>query len=268
MKLFRFLLIASLVLGAAGSSFASSADQLTLLLVPREDGPVQVGMDVGNRFPTLLLSYRIQANGTVSLHGWDGSEWVNVTTESYNNGDFFKHAPASALIVERDDQEIPATLIPSKAWCPSVDKICTVKTRPLLHLIGRHYNFKYKDWKWFSRNYHLPLKSINPDDLNVAWYHYSLSENLEKKTIAGASDLQYFVVVRSPELAEPAAEQPKNGPEETGAADAEEAPKALGDNPLTNAVPPAEILGVGETNAMAAPVMDDAESTNAPTVKE
>jgi hypothetical protein len=243
--MFIWLLI-TLAMFFPSSSFSN--DGITLLMVPREDGLVHLGKDVGTRHPTLLISYALLANGTVSLHGWSGSEWVNVTPESFAEGSFFHKQPESAVIVWEADAQMPEALIPSGEWCPMAYGISTTEMRALIHLLGRHYEFRYDDWKWFSENYKMPLESINPDNLNVSWYHRRLGENLKQSPTSGESDLEYYAVL-SGSAAVPVNEldPPAAGPVDAESeADAEAC--AEGKNPLTNAVPQATVLGAGEAD--------------------
>ena len=169
MNTFKNILLVGVIFGTLVTAHASRLDEVTLVMVPREDRVVRVGMDIANRYPTLLISYQVGGGGVVSLHGWTGTEWVNVTPESFKEGAFFHTGPTDAVLVEKDGEPIPEMLVPSAAWCPSVHKISTIDTRPLLHLIGRHYNFRYSDWKWFASNYKLSMEDINPEGLNIAW---------------------------------------------------------------------------------------------------
>jgi len=245
-------ILATLVLCGLVSTYASRMDEVTLVMVPREDKAVAVGKDLANRYPTLLISYQIGGSGTVSLHGWTGTEWVNVTPEAYREGAFFHNGPTDAILVENEGQTFPAILVPSDAWCTSVHKISTTETRPLLHLIGQHYDFKYSDWKWFASNYKLSIEDINPEGLNIAWYNKPLSEHLGKKdAVVGTSDLEYWSVVRQPMMdvepvAVPATEEIEP------AADAAQSESIAGEDLLTNSVPDAVILGAGDADADAA----------------
>ena len=237
------------------------AEEITLLMVPRDDGPVRIGMDVGNRFPTILLNYMVLPDGSCSLHGWTGSEWVNVSAESFTKGSFFLVEPASALIVTQKDGAVPESLIPPEAWCPSVYRIKTDEVRPLLHLIGRHYDFQYKDWKWFSENYKLTMSQINPEELNLAWYHKRLGENLKDDVIDGSTDLDLLEVIRTaqPDLEEQAEPSPQE-PEVIGEPD--EADTSAGDqidgNPLDDPVLPAVIVSGGDGEEEPVPETEEA----------
>lgn len=231
------------------TSFASRKDEVTLLMIPREDGVVRVGMDIAKRYPTLLLSYKIEANGAVMLHGWSGKEWVSVSLKDFTEGNFFRNGPDSALIVETSGSSALDSLIPPEGWCSSVYKISTTEVRPLVHLVGQYYNFKHKDWTWFSENYQLPLDSINPEGLNVAWYHKRLNDNLKKRDPIVANDLQYWSVIRQPQPPLVIEEvEPTNSTEviEVEEHPEMETPEDPTLNPLTNAAPEAVVLGAGD----------------------
>jgi len=169
--------------------------------------------------------------------------------------------------VEKDGQPISEKLVPPEAWCSYVHKISTIDTRPLLHLIGQHYSFKYSDWKWFASTYKLSIEDINPEGLNIAWYHKPMGEHLSKKSaVVGTSDLEYWSVVRQPmDAGEPlalAAADDISGEQMEPAADTEAAESLEGEDPLTNSIPSAVILGAGDADADAAaepePVDEDA----------
>ncbi|QBG47280.1 hypothetical protein EGM51_07725 [Verrucomicrobia bacterium S94] len=241
------------VLMAAASALASRKDEITLVMVPREDNVVRVGLDLANRYPTLLVSYKIRGS-EASLHGWTGKEWVNITVDAFKAGDFFRTGPDSALIVDAKG-ELTDSLLPSESWCPAVYKITTTEMRPLLHLTGRYYDFRYKDWKWFCENYKMSMEVINPEGLNVAWYHRSFSENLKNKPVA-ADDLRFWQAVRHPlPPVTEAAVVSADAAVETNAVDAVEQPEmetpedAMLMNPLTNDVPEAVVLSPDEVEA-------------------
>ncbi|WP_372796155.1 hypothetical protein [Pontiella sp.] len=234
------------VLVTAGSVYSSRKDEVTLVLLPRDDSVVRVGLDLFQRYRTLLVTYQVQPNGTPSLHGWTGKEWVNINPDAFRAGDFFHTGPDSALIVEEEGVSLPASLLPPESWCNAVYKITTTEVRPLLHLTGQYYDFKYKDWKWFSENYRMSMDAINPEQLNIAWYHRRLGENLKKGPVA-ADDLQYWVAVRHPlppveMAAEPEPELETNDVEAVESLDMEESDTML----LTNDIPEAVVLSPGD----------------------
>ncbi len=214
--------------------------EITLVLVPREDATKRLGLDIANRYPTLLVGYRVAPNGTLSLHGWTGTKWVNIALDDYVAGNFFKKGPNSALIVEKDGVPVPENLVPPVDWCMDVSKITTTRLRPLIHLTGQYFDFSHKDWKWFAKRYGMEIDAINPEGLNTAWYHKRLNEHLKSGKPVGSDDLQYWVSIRQTVIAEPSVAG-EGAPEaaEPGAGQAV-------DDPFTNAVPPAVVMGAGD----------------------
>lgn len=228
-------LVAVMMACSAVFSSAGRRDEITLVMVPREKAPVRLGLDIAGKYPTLLVSYKLEKNGQASLHGWTGTKWVNIAPSHFTDGKFFSNPPNSALIVETKDAPVFGKLIPSEAWCPGVSKITTTELRPLIHLVGQYYNFGSKDWKWFATRYNMEMDAINPEGLNMAWYDKRLSEHLKPHdTSKSGNDLLYWVSIRQPVVSEPA--EPGTGTPESETA---EEPG----NPFTNEVPSAVIMG-------------------------
>ena len=235
-------------------SSAARKDEITLVMVPRDDATVQLGMDIANKYPTLLVSYKLGANETVSLHGWTGTQWVNVSLEDFLAGNFFRVGPDSALIVEKAGAEVPGKLLPPPDWCANVAKITTTDMRPLLHLTGQYYDFSFKDWSWFAKRYNLDLDAINPEGLNVSWYHRRMEDHLKSSDLLEASDLQFWVSIRQAVMTEP------DVPAATEATVPFAEDEVSGD-PFTNDAPPAVIMGAAD-----AP-MEQSRDVAAPTVE-
>lgn len=232
--------VAVLMVCSAVFSSAARKDEITLIMVPREEESVRLGMDIANKYPTLLISYKLGANNAISLHGWTGTQWVNVDLDDFHSGDFFKNGPHSALVVEKAGVAVPGEMLPPPGWCSNASKITTTEMRPLLHLVGQYYNFSYKDWQWFSKRYNMDMDAINPEGLNVAWYNKRMSEHLKSSEPQGASDLQYWVSIRQPEVVT-AAVIPVDT-EKKEVVPAEEEPENL----LTNDAPAAVIMGAAD----------------------
>lgn len=282
MKKHAIRLIVFLVF-AVSTSFASRKDEVTLLILPREDVVVRVGMDIAKRFPTLLLSYKVDAKGGISLHGWNGAEWVNVSVDNYRDGSFFKTAPESAVLIVKDGESLPEKLVPPADWCATSYAIKTVEIRPLIHLVGQYFDLKHKDWKWFSSNYDLPIEAINPEGLNIAWYHKRLNEHFTKTHPVGADDLQYWAVLRVPapavperpaepvKVEEPVEEEAEKAVEPEKLEPAKEpAEAAPAENPLEGSAPEAVVMGAGDAEEGKAKTEEskDAAESEAPANQE
>ncbi|MDH3982444.1 MAG: hypothetical protein OES84_06015 [Kiritimatiellaceae bacterium] len=245
MKKLVFGLVAMLML--AGAVFASRKDEVTLVMVPREDNVVRVGLDIAARYPTLLVSYKVTANGAVSFHGWTGKDWVNIKPGDFKSGGFFRKGPDSALVIEVEGATVPQKVIPPNEWCDAVYKVTTTEIRPLLHLVGQYYGFDYKEWEWFSKNYRVSMEAINPEGLNVAWYHKRFKDHLKTGSgSTGADDLQYWIAIRHPQPVEPVVEAPaETNVVEIAEKPEMELPNDPTVNPFTNSAPAAVIYGAG-----------------------
>ncbi len=220
--LFRWI---ALVIFAASVSFASSTGT-TLLLVPRTRTMVRVGVDMANRADVLLVSYKVDSNGVVSLHGWTGSRWGIVTIENFRSGSFLQTELKSAVAVGPKGGAVPAAVLPPKALAPSLYQINTSEVRPVLHLLGRYLDFKYKDWQWCAERYGFPMTHINPGGLKLSWYHRRPGEQLKNAAAVVAADLRFWQIIREPVP--------------------EAVPPEKAENPLTCELPPAIVLGAGE----------------------
>ena len=237
-QIFMFVLVCLVF-----SAHASRKQEVTLIMVPRTKAMVRLGVDISNRYPTLFVSYLLGANGAVSLHGWTGSKWVNITPEAFVAGSFFRKAPDSVLIVEKKNVPFPEKLIPAEEWGKNISKITTTQLRPLIHLAGQYFNFSYKEWAWFAEHYGMKMDAINPEGLNVKWYDKRLVDHFGEDNSFGTEDLQYWVVVRQAVAITPVAEPEVEVAAPEAEATAVETEEEVVGNPFTNEVPAAVVFG-------------------------
>ncbi|MBN2685204.1 MAG: hypothetical protein JXR40_07980 [Pontiellaceae bacterium] len=199
MKRSVFISMMVVLLGICGViSAVEETQSRTLMLIPAEEDVIKMAFDVGNTYPTILLCYKAMPDGSYALKGWTGEEWLTVSGAAYKAGTFFIAEPSSALLISPKGTKTPAALIPPESWCPSVYAITTTEMRPLLHLVGCHYDFSSKSWKQLAKTYGFDVRSINPENINMPWYHRSLKENSEGAT-QGVKDFQYLTTIREPE---------------------------------------------------------------------
>jgi hypothetical protein len=217
----------------------SRKNEITLVLVPREKIVQKFNIEVGERYPTLLVSYLVLPTGAISLHGWAGKRWVNISYDDYVAGSFFKKKPSSALIVEKAGVPIPKKLIPPTTWCSDVFKITTTQLRPLVHLTGQYFGFGYKDWSWFSKRSGFAMEAINPEYLNVSWFRRSRADHADSTVSSAKEDGKFWVTVRqvvvTKKIEEPVPVETTNTVE-------------MVENPFTNDVPPAVVMGASDVS--------------------
>jgi hypothetical protein len=240
-------------------------NEVTLVLMPREKTLQKVGIDLSKRYTLLFITYKIQPSGAISLHGWTGSGWVNITPKDYVAGTFFKNGPTSTLIIEKENVPVPPLLIPPKTWCEKVVKIKTTQLRPLLHLTGRYFNFNYKYWSYFSQRAALPISDINPENHNIPWYQKSLKKEKKPSLFSLKQDMQYWEIIRKPappkpivvpkkkevptkqpvEKKKPEPKTKEQPPKKAETPIKKETPKKPKANPFKEPLPPAAVFGAG-----------------------
>ncbi len=178
---------------------------ITLIAVPREPQAIQVAQDISHRYPVLLVCYQ-QSGEDITLHAWNGEIWVNVSTEDYVNGAFFKIRPQHTVIVENENKPAPDVLIPDGTWCDSGNRLASTDRRVMTHLLGRYFDFPYRYWMQFSKRYGYALEEINPALINVFWWHYRGDEVMpafETRDAQADMDKWFFLDITPPEPIEP-----------------------------------------------------------------
>ena len=88
MKTFRLLVVLVLL----SPLMIRAEKEITLLLVPRADVPVKIGMDVGSRMPTLLLTYQVNPGGTISPSWLEWNSLGRHFRECLCSGQFFQQS--------------------------------------------------------------------------------------------------------------------------------------------------------------------------------
>lgn len=167
----------------------------TILVLPCEETPLQIGQDICRRYQTLLVSYQT-VRGNLMLHAWNGSVWVEVHPESYKDGTFFSGRPDHVVLVESRRNSLPELLIPDGSWCKSIYRLSSTETRTLIHLLGRHFDFPFRHWEQFANRYNYKIEEINPTLINVNWWNLQgdvYVEKLSKRDFSADNEYWYPV---------------------------------------------------------------------------
>ncbi|MCC7300251.1 MAG: hypothetical protein IT583_04155 [Verrucomicrobia bacterium] len=176
-------------------------NDITMLIVPREEIPLQIAQDISRRYPVLLVCYQ-QTHGALKLHAWNGGNWVSVSPEDYASGTFFATRPAHAILIESKKFAAPAELIPSSTWCRTANRLTSTDPRILIHLLGLHFDFPFRHWDLMARRYNYSLEQINPTMENVYWWNVRHDVVLEKRlpqdTSADLSNWWYLKTIPAP----------------------------------------------------------------------
>lgn len=155
-------------------------DEITMLVMPREEIPLRIAQDISRRYPTLIISYHLM-QGKLKLNAWNGESWIPVPIKEYTAGTFFANRPTTAIVVESESFRLPSDLTPNGIWCESASLIASTKPRVLLHLLGLHFDFPFRHWKQFAERYGYAIEEINPTLQNVHWWNLRADQFLEKR---------------------------------------------------------------------------------------
>jgi hypothetical protein len=153
--------------------------KITMLVVPRAEEPVRIAMDISQSYPTLIVCYQ-QSHNLLNLHAWNGTQWVKVSTEDYQQGTFFTNAPSEAVIIEPEGVAASDILTPPESWCEKTYRLRTTDLDAVIYLLGRHLDFPYSLWIEFAERYDRTLEQINPSHTNVPWWHYRGNQLISK----------------------------------------------------------------------------------------
>ncbi|NOU35196.1 MAG: hypothetical protein HOO88_00235 [Kiritimatiellaceae bacterium] len=211
--MFKQLVLAIVFILSAFSLPAQAGQEntITMLVVPRDVIPIQVGQDISRRYPVLLVSYQL-TRGSLKLHAWNGDDWVAVPVGDYTSGTFFANRPKHAVIVENERVRAPDVLIPNSTWCEGASRLTSTDPRVMLHLLGLHFDFSFSNWDQLAKRYGYSIEQINPTMKNVHWWNYRRNAQLEATAQREFStDLNKWQDVRTlpPPPVTPAAEAEK-----------------------------------------------------------
>jgi hypothetical protein len=157
---------------------ADQGDNITMLVVPRDVIPIQIGQDISRRYPVLLVSYQL-TRGSLKIHAWNGDDWVAVPVGDYTNGTFFANRPKHAVIIENERVRAPDVLIPNRTWCEGASRLTSTDPRVMLHLLGLYFDFSFSNWDQLAKRYSYSIEQINPTMKNVRWWDCRRNAQLE-----------------------------------------------------------------------------------------
>ncbi len=164
-SILTFVFLASLNL------FAGGKNNITMLIVPQETTPIRIAQEISQHEPVLLVTYQTTGK-TTQILAWTGSHWVDISLESYTNGSFFTTRPSHVILVEKKNVPAPDVLIPDGTWCSTGNRLISTDPRIMIHLLGRYFDFPYRTWKTFANHSRCSIETINPERINIPWWHY------------------------------------------------------------------------------------------------
>lgn len=84
---------------------SSGVEDAVLLTAPSRYSVMQVAFDVARSYPTVLVSY--QGGGeTLSLHVWNGHDWLPLSLSDYQSGSFLATYPRRVILLGEDRKSV------------------------------------------------------------------------------------------------------------------------------------------------------------------
>ncbi len=147
--------------GAANATpLPSSSGNRTVLLLPARQRTLQLGFDLLELRPKLLL---ITYQGTVEsadagMHVWDGREWLRLNDADYETGNFLR----DGVVVEQmyligPGDDVPRLLQYRPVWSEDMHWIQSLHVRDLVNIFGQRLRFTRAEWHWLARLHDLDL---------------------------------------------------------------------------------------------------------------
>ena len=169
----KILLNAMLILGTmlTHQVFASGRAPLplTALVVPAHYTPVQVGIDMAERYPAALISYQTDAEGGTTLHAWSGSRWVRISNDDFSRASFLKMTPSRVLVVGESNAALDLITM-AEGWAPQVFNLASENSADMVNTLGQLFEFNSGEWKWFAHRYSMDIQDLNQDRRGDSWY--------------------------------------------------------------------------------------------------
>jgi len=164
-----FAVLAAARVFAMGSSQGS--DGYTLLIVPDRYNTLQLGRDIQDRFPVLLLSYEFPGNpADPYVHAWNNGEWTAIPAASFASGDYLRAKPARTIVVGEDNAQTRALIDTASAWSPQVLNAPAEKSAEMLNTVGRALDFKKSDYRYFASRHGFEIEDLNAERRSQSWY--------------------------------------------------------------------------------------------------
>lgn len=166
LKMLRALFVGAVLTMGWGTR----ADAYTLIVSPARYSVLQVGFDVLQRSPSVLVSY--QGEGSTAepvLHAWNGGEWVFVSMKDYREVNFLDRVPDQTILIG-NDEVLPSVLVEASSWSRDVVRVRDLNTSALVNDIGNALKWKGSEWRWFAARYNLKLQDEAEPRRKSSWY--------------------------------------------------------------------------------------------------
>lgn len=152
MRMTKWLGSALIAAAVMMSDYASagSATPESIIVMPARKRVVQTGFQLAHCKNIGLVTYNNSSLLAAPLiHIWNGQEWIQISTEDFNQGSFMSGEPKRIFILG-EDAGIPSQLTVPPSWCKETHRISTLDTTALINQIGTVLKLSSRQWKWLA----------------------------------------------------------------------------------------------------------------------
>lgn len=184
MRTLTTLLLLSLGLSTLATARPPREREFSVLVVPATHGSIQIARDFEELASLLIVSYDPAAPAeTPFLHTWNGAEWLRLRPEAYLSGNFLRQDPARVIVVGPPGSHVSSLVEQATLW--SRREVLNIESSDpveVINALGRIFDIRPRDWRWFADRYVLELEDLNRDIEHVSWYDAYKASDLPPAT--------------------------------------------------------------------------------------
>lgn len=177
------LLLLCILISVPPAEARVARGDFTLLVIPSRHGAVQVGRDLQDRHPLMLMTYDpASPEDNPFLHIWQGTQWVHVSSGDFFNGSFLRNDPSRVVVVGPATPQVGRLVENAIAWSPEVLNLESEDPVELINAFGRMMEFRAREWRWFASRYGLELEDMSEGMPRLSWYDSYVASELPPAT--------------------------------------------------------------------------------------
>ena len=162
-KILGMGLIALAIVATTDCVTAATATPETIIVMPARKRVVHLAFQIARCKDVGLVTYNNSPTlSSPLIHVWNGQEWVQITSEDYQQGAFMSGEPRHVFILG-DNNTLPSQMAVTPAWAQNAEKITSLETANLVNQFGKSLNFSSRQWKWIAEVNGLSITDQNAD---------------------------------------------------------------------------------------------------------
>lgn len=156
-------LVALAVIGTSDGLLAGTATPDSIIVVPARKRVVHLAFQIARCKDVGLVAYNNSPSLAVPLiHVWNGQEWIQISTEDYQQGTFMSGEPRHVFILG-DKTTLPPEMASTPDWARNAEKITSMDAANVINTIGKTLKFSPAQWKWLAAENQLTIEDRNSE---------------------------------------------------------------------------------------------------------